>query len=196
MARSTKFQYDRELEESGEDLDFSPETSKSQLKREALGKKSLAAELIALGKKQFGGAPLDEDLREELVAARKITAHVARKRQLMFVAKKLRNIDTTEIEQYLASLQQDASQVTLRHHRAESWRDRLLATGNEDRDPHGDQALAEFLQLRPNADRQALRQLIRNARRERAAGKPPASARALFRMLRELDETEPLPGCP
>ncbi|HET6565000.1 MAG TPA: ribosome biogenesis factor YjgA [Xanthomonadales bacterium] len=194
VARTTKFQYDEATEHLISEPEDGSEVSKSQLKREALSKKSLAAEVIALGNKQFANAPLDEDLREEFVAARKITAHVARKRQLMFVAKKLRNIDTTEIEQFLASLQQDANQVTLRHHRAEAWRDRLLAT-ESGRDPNGDQALAEFLELRPDADRQALRQLIRNARREMAAGKPPASARSLFRMLRDLDGIEPLPAC-
>ncbi|HKX55458.1 MAG TPA: ribosome biogenesis factor YjgA, partial [Xanthomonadales bacterium] len=186
MTRPRKFQYDSEQTDSDSELEAGDEISKSQLKRDALSKKSLAADVIALGKKQFADAPLDEDLREEFVAARKITAHVARKRQLMFVAKKLRNIDTTEIEQYLASLQQDASQITLRHHRAEAWRDRFLAADLSG-DLNNDQALAEFLQNRPDADRQALRQLIRNARREIAAGKPPASARALFRMLRDMD---------
>jgi ribosome-associated protein len=180
-------------EVSDDSLEDVGEVSKSQLKREALSKKSLASDVIALGKKQFADAPLDEDLREEFVAARKITAHVARKRQLMFVAKKLRNTDTTEIEQYLATLQQDASQITLRHHRAEAWRDRFLAAGNSG-DPNNDHALAEFLEHRPDADRQALRQLIRNARREHAAGKPPASARALFRMLRDMDGVDPLPN--
>lgn len=42
-------------------------------------------------------------------------------------------------------------------------------------------------------DGQALRQLLRNAQRERKAGKAPASARKLFRMLRALDEVSPLP---
>jgi ribosomal 50S subunit-associated protein YjgA (DUF615 family) len=37
-----------------------------------------------------------------------------------------------------------------------------------------------------------LRQLIRKARQEADAGKP-AAARALFRLLREMDEFEPLP---
>lgn len=194
MTRPKKFQYDSEQVDSGSEPEADGEISKSQLKREALSKRTLASEVIALGKKQFANAPLEDDLREELIAARKITAHVARKRQLMFVAKKLRNTDTSEIEQYLASLQQDASQITLRHHRAEAWRDRFLAT-DQSGDLNNDQALAEFLQNRPDADRQALRQLIRNARREIAAGKPPASARALFRMLREMDGIEPLPHC-
>lgn len=189
MARPPiNFQYDSTHPDTDLELDGPLEVSKSQLKREALVKRDLASDLIALGNKQFANAPLEEDLREELRAARKITAHVARKRQLMFVAKKLRNIDTGEIERYLASLQQDADQITLRHHRAEAWRDSLLA--------NGDEGLAELLQQRPDADRQALRQLLRNATHEAAAGKPPTAARALFRMLRELDTAAALPDCP
>lgn len=198
MTRHPKYQYDPKADQAKADqdqadlaaggLEETEEVSKSQLKREALAKRSLASELIALGSKQFANAPLDEDLRDEIRDARKITAHVARKRQLMYVGKKLRLRDTSEIEQYLENLKNNASQLTQKHHNAESWRDYLLA--------NGDRGLAEFLRLRPDADRQALRQLIRNTSSEMAKGKPPASARALFRVLREMDSPSPLPSSP
>jgi ribosome-associated protein len=188
VARQRKYQIDPEADKAAEGLEEIEEVSKSQLKREALSKKSLASELIALGNKQFANSPLDEDLRDEIRDARKITAHVARKRQLMFVAKRLRNIDTTEIERYLESLKDNASQFTQKHHNVEAWRDYLLA--------NGDQGLAELLRLRPDADRQLLRQLLRNAQHEMAKSKPPASARSLLRMLRDLDGPSPLPACP
>lgn len=188
MSRNRKLQPETPVPNPDESLEETGEISKSQLKREALLKKDLATELIGLGNKQFAGAPLDEELREELRAARKITAHVARKRQLMYVAKKLRNADTEEIEQYLENLKNDASQLTARHHRAEAWRDFLIAKGDE--------GLAEFLDLRPDADRQGLRQLMRKATQEMNKGKPPAAARSLFRMIREMDGATPLPPCP
>jgi ribosome-associated protein len=106
----------------------------------------------------------------------------------MFVAKQLRNTDTKELEQYLENLKNDASQLTVRHHRAEAWRDFLLSKGDE--------GLAEFLNLRPDADRQGLRQLLRKATMEANKGKPPAAARSLFRAIREMDGTTPLPPCP
>jgi ribosome-associated protein len=49
------------------------------------------------------------------------------------------------------------------------------------------------MKQRMDIDTQAIRQLVRNARRESEKSKPPASARTLFRMLREMDEKEPLP---
>ena len=63
-------------------------------------------------------------------------------------------------------------------HRVEEWRERLL----ED----GDDALAGFIALHPSADRQHVRQLVRNALAERKANKPPHASRELFRALREL----------
>ncbi|WP_052316638.1 DUF615 domain-containing protein [Thioalkalivibrio nitratireducens] len=46
-----------------------------------------------------------------------------------------------------------------------------------------DPALTEWLESHPATDAQHLRQLIRNARREAAEGRPPRSSRALFRFL-------------
>lgn len=63
-------------------------------------------------------------------------------------------------------------------HRVERWRERLLA--------ESDVALAELLEAYPAADRQQLRQLVRNAISERAKNKPPRAYRELFQVLREL----------
>ena len=79
----------------------------------------------------------------------------------------------------------EARQSNARHHRAEAWRDHLLTIG--------DAAVGELLDARRDADVQAIRQLLRNARQEAARKKPPAAARSLFRLLRDLDEAEPLP---
>jgi ribosome-associated protein len=53
-----------------------------------------------------------------------------------------------------------------------------------------------LLDARRDIDAQSLRQLVRNAGREAAAGKPPASARKLFRLLRDSDERDALPPLP
>jgi ribosome-associated protein len=63
-------------------------------------------------------------------------------------------------------------------HRAEAWRERLIADG--------DAALTELLDEHPHADRQRLRQLARNAHEEKLRNKPPHAFRELFRELREL----------
>jgi Uncharacterized protein conserved in bacteria len=50
----------------------------------------------------------------------------------------------------------------------------------------GDQALADLLDEFPTADRQKLRQLVRNALDERAKNKPPRAFRELFREVRDV----------
>jgi len=64
----------------------------------------------------------------------------------------------------------------------ERWRDRLLE--------EGDHVLEELVTQHPDVDRQYLRQLMRNAGKEKLANKPPRSARLLFRYLRELMEED------
>jgi ribosome-associated protein len=65
-------------------------------------------------------------------------------------------------------------------HAIERWRDRLLA--DED-------ALTAFIDAHPDGDVPHLRALIRNARAELIASKPPRAYRELFREIRRLVAT-------
>ncbi|MEE8496677.1 MAG: ribosome biogenesis factor YjgA [Xanthomonadales bacterium] len=159
--------------------------SKSQRKRDAQVLKSLASELIRLSSSQLARVPLEATVREAVQEARQIRSHIAGKRQLQFIAKQLRRIDATPIRKTIDSFQNKSRQLTARQHRVENWRDFLLESG--------DTALGKLLQQRHQADGQAIRQLIRNAQREASGENPPASSRALFRLLRDLDENKPLP---
>lgn len=163
--------------------------SKSQRRREALEVKSLASRLIGLSPTLLAKVPLDEAVRAAIREARSIRSNVARKRQLQFVAKLLRRDDPEPILLALEAFENDARQLSGRQHRAEAWRDHLLESG--------DPAIGELLATRSDAGaqplRQVMRQHIRRARQEAAEGKPPAAARKLFRLLREMDEVEPLP---
>lgn len=176
----------KNMTESKENLDETSEpVSKSQHRREALEVKSLASRLIGLSPTLLARVPLDESLRAAIRDARSIRSNVARKRQLQFVAKLLRRDDTQPIRDALDAFEGDARQLTGRQHRVEAWRDHLVGAG--------DAAVGALLAARREVDAQPLRQLIRSARQEAAAGRPPAAARALFRLLRDLDEFEPLP---
>ena len=164
-----------------------PLTSKSQRRREALELKSLASRLISLSPARLAQVPLDAPLRSSIMAAQQIRSNIARKRQLQYVAKLLRRIDPEPIVRVMSNFDTEARQISARHHRSEHWRDHLLESG--------DRALGELIEQRLDADAQAIRTLIRNAQREAAKGKPPAAQRALFRLLRDLDEIDPLPPC-
>ena len=165
-----------------------PPVSKSQRRRDALELKSLAADLIKLSPARLASVPLDDSLVSAIEEARQFRSHGARKRQLQYVAKLLRRDDPEPIFQALEEFDSAGRQLIARQHRVESWRDCLLESG--------DQVLGVLLRQRRDADAQAFRQLIRNAQKESARGQPPAAARALFRLLRELDQTEPWPATP
>jgi len=161
------------------------EISKSQLKREANELLDLAKTLIAMPEARLKRMPLDEDLREEVEFARSIRAHGARKRQLMTVGKMLRKRDNEELLDAVNGIDQKNRQINARFHHIEAWRDRLVEGG--------DQELSELLEQYSDINVQTLRQMIRNAQKEAKLGKPPTSARKLFKLLREADQQSPLP---
>jgi ribosome-associated protein len=154
--------------------------SRSSQRRDALAVFELAEALVAPSEAQLAHVPLPDDLVALVAESRRITQHIARKRQLQYLAKHLRRNEDL-LPAIRASLERDEAEKrseAARLHRVEHWRDRLIAGGDE--------ALGELLAEHPGADRQRLRQLARNAAAERAANKPPASARELFRALRDL----------
>ena len=164
-------------EETGEFL--SP--SRSQQRRDALDVLALAGQLATLEPGRLARLPVPEHLLPHIAEARRITSHIARKRQLAFLAKQMRREDDEALDAIRDALDaggEAAKQETALLHRAERWRERLLA--------EGDDALAELLAEFPQADRQQLRQLVRNAVEERKRNRPPKAYRELFREVRDL----------
>lgn len=169
--------FDSETEGDGSAITgHSQRPSKEQLKRETLALKTLVLQLLELAPAQFDAVSLDSDIREQLLKARKMERG-ALKRQIKFIIGQLRGADTAMINQQLQQLAQGHRHDVREFHQIEQWRDELLA---------GNDSLIEMLVDRFAADRQRLRQLLRNARRERDSGRTPKSARQLFHYLREL----------
>lgn len=178
----------KNVDESKDFETLPEEISKSQRKREAQEIRAIANRLVELPGAKLVRVPLDDQLRDEIERARKIRSRVARKRQLQYVAKLLRRDDIADVAEALEAFDDEARHMNARHHRAEAWRDHLLAGG--------DPAVGVLLETRRDANAQTIRQLLRNARSEASRNKPPAAARTLFKLLRELDETQPLPPVP
>lgn len=161
------------------DSDELPEgPSKSQKKREALELQDLGAELVKLPPAQLAELDLPEKLVDAIELARRITSHGAAKRQRQYIGGLLRDVDATPIRALLEKLRGADRASKARFQENERWRDRLIA--------EGDTALAEFLARRPEADRQHLRRLVRDAALEASQGRPPRHARELFRYLQSL----------
>ena len=155
--------------------------SRSQERRDALEVLTLGERLAGLTDAQLAKLPLPDDLLPHVREARRITSHIARKRQLAFLAKQMRRQDDETLDAIRDALDEKGEAARLETaamHRAETWRERLL--------DEGDAALSELLDAHPGADRQQLRQLVRSALDERRKNKPPRAYRELYRTIREL----------
>jgi len=168
-------------DDENEDDDEIIWVSKSEIKRDAEELKRLGAEMVELGKNALDKIPLDDDLRAAIELAQKIKKE-GRRRQLQLIGKMLRSRDVDPIRQALDKLKNRRNQQVALFHKLEALRDRLVE--------EGDDAMTEVLNLFPDADRQQLRVLIRNAQKEKAANKPPKSYRQIFSYLRELAESQ------
>ncbi len=152
--------------------------SKSQLKRESEALQKIGEQLIALKPQDLDSMQLPEKLDAAVREARRLNARSGLKRQKQYIGKIMREIDSDAVIRQLQHIRHrhDASNAAFK--KTEYWRDRLIS---DDR-----QALTEVLQQFPNMDRQHINQLVRQAKKEATADKPPAAARKLFRYLREF----------
>ncbi len=152
--------------------------SKSQVKREMKALRDLGKQLIALSPSVFKKIPASESLGDAVEAARTFKRQ-ALQRQIGRIGVLLREEDAEAIIEALDDLKKPQQQSVQSFHEIEQWRDQLL---------NGDQQLLNSLVDEYAADRQHLRQLIRNANKEKELEKPPKSSRQLFQILREMRE--------
>jgi ribosome-associated protein len=153
--------------------------SKSQKKRESTALQDLGAELVALSPERLKKIEMPERLLEALLDAQRFTKHEAKRRQMQYIGKIMRDVDPAPLQAALDEINGVSAAATARQHRLERLRARLL----ED-----DTVFSEIAQDFPGADLQHLRQLKRNAVKEAEQKKPPRAFRELFRQLRELDD--------
>ncbi len=158
--------------------------SKSQLKREMLALQSLGERLVSLKPEQLQRIRMPEELREAVLFAAKLKKGEALRRQLQYIGTLMRDADPEPIREALEEIGRGRTLDIRRFRRIERWRDDLVNGSDE--------PLQEIARDFPGADLDRLRRWVLEARRERAAGCPPKSARALFRFLRTLLEPKPL----
>jgi len=178
-----EYEYGYEYDDDDEEVEYyAVRPNKSQQKRDMVALFALAEELSGLSETQLETFELPENIHKAIVQIAGMPPRGARKRQLKYIAGQLHKIDIELIQEKLARIMNKSAHAVREHHIVERWRDRLIAEGSE--------ALAELLAEQPQADRQQLRQLMRNAQKEAAAGKPPRSSRLLYRYLKEVFDFE------
>ena len=156
------------------------EISKSQRKRDLDELKKLGSELLEFSDDALRQLEMSEVLLAALRTARHITSNSARKRQMQYIGKLLKEEDADPLINAVNARHHQHATHTREFHKLEELRDKLIR--------EGDSALADVLALFPRADRQHLRKLVRQARKELETKQPPHASRLLFRALRELQE--------
>lgn len=147
--------------------------SRSQTKKAGDRSAKLARILMEMKPALLGKLGLGEEIREAVDRARAITSQQARRRAERTLAGDLRGIDLVELTSRIETVGTGNDPGIQFFHTVERWRDRLIAEGLA--------GLKEF----PVEDEE-LPRLIDAAQRERDTGKPPGSARKLFRHLSGL----------
>jgi ribosome-associated protein len=166
-----------------DDIDNAPDEysgpSKSQRKREMTALQDLGAELVALSKERLAKIDMPERLRDALLEAQRMTKHEARRRQMQYIGKIMRDVDAAPLRAAMDEINGVSKAATIRQHQLERLRTRLM----ED-----EAVFSEVARDYPGADMQHLRQLRRNALKEQEATKPPKNFRAIFQVLQQLDK--------
>lgn len=165
-----------------EDEDAPRGPSKSELKRIQIELQNLGKEMTRLGDEQLAKIPLPEDVLAEILEFRRMRSFGAQRRQLQLIGKKMRDMDPAKVREAIARATGESKQAVALLHRCEKLRDDMLAS---------DDAVKRFIDEHPKVDIRKLRELVRAARRDREAQKPPKHARELYRLLHALLE-EPM----
>jgi ribosome-associated protein len=138
----------------------------------------LAEEMSVLSAAHLKSLELPEKIHKAVVEVSVMKLNGARKRLLKFIAGQLHKMDVDPILERLARIKTQSAHVVREHHITERWRDRLINDGND--------ALTELMDEHPQADRQKLRHLVRNAQKEAELAAPPKSSRLIYQYLKAL----------
>jgi len=153
--------------------------NKTALKREMKVLHALGCELVELPLSKLDQITLSERILDAIILAKKLKKS-ALQRQLRYISGIISEEDIETIQAQLQQLAIPHQQEVESFHQIEEWRDKLLK---------GDNELINELVETLNADRQHLRQLVRNANKETQLNKPPKASRLLFKYLKTLDES-------
>jgi len=151
--------------------------SKTKRKHEMQALQDLGVELAALDPKRLALLDLPERLVDAITLARSITRHEAKRRQMQYIGRLMRDIDAEPLRNTLGAWAQGPQREREQFARLERWRECVLT----ERD-----GLQRFVAAYPATDVEVLTRLIDDARTDRDRGAPPRKSRALFRELKRI----------
>ncbi len=156
------------------DLELKSEfaNSRTVAKEESTELQKLGEQLLILSAAQIAKLDLPEKLVDAVAEAKRITNFEGKRRQMQYIGKLMRKVEPEPIRAAVDAARSGSAADTLALHRAELWRDDLIA--NEEALPRW---TATFPPAQDSYDLQQLRSLIRQARKDLLAGKPGEAPR-------------------
>ncbi|HKY01927.1 MAG TPA: ribosome biogenesis factor YjgA [Burkholderiales bacterium] len=153
--------------------------SKTRRKKDMHALQDLGEALVALSAEKLEAVDISDSLRDAVIEAKRITKHEARRRQMQYIGRLMRDVEPGPIRAKLDEWEGKSSAATATLHRVERWRDRLI----ED-----DAAFTAFADAFPGTDLQPLRACVREVRKERETQRPARHYRELFKLIRAAEE--------
>jgi len=151
--------------------------SKTRRKAQMHALQDLGEAMVRLSPERLAALALPERLADAIADARDITRWEARRRQMQFIGRLMRDVDPLPIQARLEQWAGAPNAEKARLASVERWRARLLSEAD---------ALDRLCAENTAADRPRLEALLARVRHEREHAQPPHAYRELFRTLNAL----------
>ena len=151
--------------------------SKTELKREAKNVHEFGKILASLTELQIAQIDLPENILDAIKDLKNIKKGSAKKRQSLYLAKLLREIDLSKAQDFVNQIKFESQAEIRRIHEAEDWRDKLISDVSY---------LTNIIDKAQNVDIQRLRSLVINSQKEIKKQKSKKNQKELFNYLKEI----------
>jgi ribosome-associated protein len=151
--------------------------SRSKAKAESDALQKLGVQLLDLPESRLKKLDLPEKLFDAVQDAKRISNFEGKRRQMQYIGKLMRKVDPAPIEAAVTAAKKGSATETLMLHRAEKWRDDLIAV---------DDAFQRWIAEFPDTDAQHLRSLIRQAKKAIVPDAAEGEAQRQAKVYREI----------
>jgi len=159
------------------DLDKDSVTSKTELKKDSKKIQQFGRKISELTINNIEAFKFPLNIYEATIDLKNLKSNSAKKRQVQYLGKLLREIDLTDAFIIMKQLKVSSQKEIQRNNIIEGWRNKLLNNNN---------SITEFVDEYPEIDRQSLRQTISNAQKEKIKNKSPKYSRQLFKLIKDI----------
>ena len=159
------------------DLEKDSVVSKTELKKDSKKIQQFGRKISELTINNIEAFKFPLNIYEAVIGLKNLKSNSAKKRQVQYLGKLLREIDLTDAFLVMKQLKVSSQKEIQRNHIIEGWRDKLLSNND---------SITEFIDEYPKIDRQSLRQTVSNAQKEKKDNKPPKHSRQLFKLIKDI----------